>query len=116
MASVYDSVDEQGRFREYQGVAGVNDEDVLIETTDISRFNTFLLSNGAGVAKVEVHDGVQWLTSPLSIADLGATTLDPVLQTVALRQFGWRGYYHKIRVTQEGATACTGSVLRCFNG
>ncbi|MCK5607405.1 hypothetical protein KAR91_36310 [Candidatus Pacearchaeota archaeon] len=116
MASTYQSVDDQGRFREYLGVDGTNDEDVIIETTDIARFNTFLLSNGAGAVKVQVHDGQNWLTSPLSIADLGSTALDPVLLTAALRQYGWRGYYHKIRISQEGAVAATDVVLRCYNG
>lgn len=114
MASVYDSVVKHGSYREYLGVDGVNDGDIIIETTDISTFNTFLLSNAVGAVDVEIHDGQQWLTSPLSLADLGATTLDPVLVTAALRQYGWRGHYRKLRVAQAGAGVATGVVLRCW--
>ncbi len=114
MASTFLSIDDHGSYREYRGVAGVNDEDLLIETTDISKYDTFLLSNGAGACKVLVNDGLQELTAPLSIGDLGAVDLNPVLLTAALRQFGWRGKYFKIKILQEGATACTGSVLKCF--
>ncbi len=102
-----------GRYREYTAIAGVNTGDIVIETTDISRFDTFQLSGGAGAVEVRVNDGVQWLTAPLSLADLGATSNDPVLLTAALRQYGFRGFYKAIRVQQIGAPAATGYVLRC---
>lgn len=107
------TVTEQGVYRQYVAIAGVSDNDVVIETTDVSRFDTFQLSGGVGAVDVFVHDGVQWLTSPLSLADLGATTSDPVLVTAALQQYGFRGYYRAIRVQQAGAPAATGYVLRC---
>lgn len=108
------TVTEYGRYRQYNGIAGVDDNDIVIEATDVSRFDTFMLSNGAGAASVEVNDGVQWLTAPLSIADLGATTNDPVLLTAAVRQYGFRGHWNAMRIRQEGATDLTGAVLKCF--
>lgn len=109
------TVTEHGRYREYHGIAGVNDEDIVIETTDVSRFDTFLLSNGAGAVKVLVDDGKRLLTAPLSLADLGATTNDPVLLTASLRQYGFKGHYNKIQVRQEGAGAVSvDTVLKCF--
>ena len=109
----YASIDEHGFNREYLGNNGTNDEDVCIETTDVSRFNTFMLSNTAGAVKVLINDGQQWQTAPLSLADLGATDTNPVLLTAADRQYGFRGFYKAIRVLQEGAGAATGVVLRC---
>ena len=110
---VYASVVEYGSYREYLGNDGVNDEDLCIETSDVTRFNTFMLSNTAGAVKVLVNDGQQWQTAPLSLADLGATDTNPVLLTAPDRQYGFRGFYKAIRVLQEGATAATGVVLRC---
>ena len=108
------TVTEFGRYRKYVGIAGVDDEDIVIETVDISRFDTFMLSNAAGAVKVLVHDGTTLLTAPLSLADLGATTNDPVLLTAALRQYAFKGRFHNIQVRQEGVTDATGVVLWCF--
>lgn len=112
--AVFDAVNDFGRVVVYDGTDGTNDNDIIIETNDISRFDTFMLSNAAGAVDVEVNDGSQWLTAaPLSMSDLGATTTSPVLVTSALRQYGWRGSFFKIRVRQNGATPGTGVVLRC---
>ena len=113
MAATYADRQNWGEYEEYLGVDGTNDEDVCIETVDVHRHNTFMLSCATGSVKVEVHDGQNWLTAPLSLADLGATSLDPVLQTAALRNYGFFGFFKQLRVTQEGATAATDVVLRC---
>ncbi len=107
-------VTEHGRYREYAGIAGVNDEDIVIETVDVSRFDSFMLSCSAGACKVLIHDGTTLLTAPLSIADLGATTNDPVLLTAPLRQYAFKGRYNNIQVRQEGATAVANAILKCF--
>ena len=114
--SVYSSVADRGRDRFYVGVAGVNNNDIVIETTDVSNFDTFMLSSGTGAVDIEAHDGLQWLTSPLSLADLGASVLNPVVVTAALRQYGFRGKYQALRIRQNGAAAATGVTLRCFEG
>ena len=98
------------------GDAGVDDGDIIIETGDASRLDTFQFSCGAGGFDVFIHDGVQWVTSPHSMADLGATTNAPVVVAVALRDYGFTGFYFKIRVQQKGSTACTGSSLRAKSG
>lgn len=111
---MFDNVEDAGKYRIYQGVAGVNDGDILIETTDVSKFDVFFLSHGAGNCKVEVHDGLQWLTTPLAMADLGTTSLNPVVQTNPLTLYGWRGSCKKLRVRQVGPTPATTSVLRAY--
>ncbi len=103
----------EGRHVVWAGDDGTNDNDIIIETNDISRYDTFMLSNKAGAVDVEIHDGTQWLTTaPLSLTDLGATSLNFVIVTSALRQFGFKGNYNKIRVRQNGVTAATRVVLR----
>lgn len=113
MAAVYSSVNDQGTYREYVGNNGTGADDILIETTDVSKFKTFQLSHGAGAVYVRVHDGQRWLTASRSLTDLGAASLTPVLVTVALREYGFRGHYKAIRVQQSGATVVTAPVLRC---
>jgi hypothetical protein len=98
----------------YFGDAGTGDNDVLIDAGGIAEFDTFMLSVGAGVVDVIVHDGKNWLTDPLSLGDLGADAAVSVLEATALRQFCFRGNFNRIRVLQKGATSATDSVLRCF--
>ncbi len=97
----------------FDGVDGTNTDDICIETGDVSRYDTFMLSNTAGAVDVEVNDGEKWLTTaPLSLTDLGAASVNPVIVTTALRQYAFKGSYHKIRVRQNGATAATNVILR----
>ena len=97
----------------HTGIAGVNDNDVVIETEDVSLFDTFQVKIGAGAADVYVSlDGTNF-EGPLSLADLGAITSDPVIVMAADRMYGFRGAYRKIRVVQNGATAVTDSLLFC---
>ncbi len=101
------------RFYRITGVAGVNDDDVVIDSDDLSRFDTFELSSTAGAMDVEVsHDGATFI-GPRSLGDLGAITLDPVIVTAAARAYGFRGVVQHIRVSQNGAVAVAGAVLIC---
>ena len=112
--AIIGTVNDYGNRQWYAGIDGVNDNDVIIQTEDISKFDLFHVSCAAGVFDVQVHDGLQWLTNAHALVDLNATALDPVNQGAALTPYGFSGNWHKIRVLQKGATACTGSMLRCF--
>ncbi len=102
-----------GNFVVFEGTNGTNDADICIETGDVSRYDTFMVSNTAGAVDVEANDGKKWLTTaPLSLSDLGAASVNPVIVTTALRQYAFKGSYHKIRVRQKGATAATNVILR----
>lgn len=103
------------------GVAGVNDNDVLINFTAsssdwenlVGAADTFLLMSTAGAMDVFVSlDGTNFATAALSLTDMGATTSDPVVVTAANRVYGFRGKYKSIRVLQNGATAVANAVLR----
>jgi len=103
-----------GEVLKIEGVDGTNDNDIIIETNDVGRYDTFMLSNTLGACDVEVNDGSKWLTTaPLSLEDEGSGSVNPVIVTTPLRQYKFIGNFHKIRVRQAGATACTNVILRC---
>lgn len=98
----------------YTGV-GVSDNDVLFTTADMSSYDTFMLHSSAGAVDVLVSlDGTTFTTDPLSLADLGATSLNPVLLTAPGRMYGFKGSYKAIKVLQNGVTAAT-AILRYSN-
>lgn len=102
----------EGGIRQYSGIAGVNDNDIVIETNDVSDLDTFELSSTAGAMDVFVsQDGTNFNTAARSVADLGAITTDPVIVTAAGRSYGFRGVFKKIRVRQNGVTAVANAVL-----
>jgi hypothetical protein len=90
---------------------GVNDNDVLFTSGDMRPYDTFMIMSTAGAVDVYGSlDGTNYNTAPLSLADLGAVTSDPVVVTVANRLYGFRGKYRYIRVLQNGATAATATL------
>ena len=99
---------------EFSGT-GTNDDDVLLTVEDAREFDTFILMSTDGAVDVQVTlDGTNWSTAPLSLTDMGATTSDPVIVTVADRVYGFRGVVRGVRVLQNGATATVASLM-CGN-
>lgn len=110
------TVEYIGNVVQYNGVAGVSDNDVLVTTGDVSRYNSFMLISTAGAMDVFVSvDGTNYATAALSLQDMGATTTNPVLVTVANRAYGFRGLFRKIKVLQNGVTGVTAPTLLCGN-
>ena len=65
----------QGKRQLSTGIAGVSDNDIVLETTDVSHFETFTLMSTAGAMDVFVSlDGTNFTTAPLSMGDLGSTS------------------------------------------
>ena len=90
------------------------DNDVMIQTNDVSRHDTFMVMSTAGAVDVYVSlDGTNYSTAALSLQDFGATVSDPVVETAAGRVYGFRGKFRKIRVLQKGATNPTAASLVC---
>lgn len=111
MAVLSTSRADQGDFIQYDG-SGSADNDIIIQSGDISRFDTFMLMSSAGAVDVFVSlDGTNYATNALSLQDMGATTTDPVVVTAANRIFGFRGKFRKIRVLVNGATNPTTATL-----
>lgn len=92
-----------------------DDNEVAIQTNDVLQFDTFMLMSVTGVVDVFPSlDGTNYATAPISLQDMGASTSDPVLVTVAGRIYGFRGKFSKLRVLQNGATDVAVSLL-CGN-
>lgn len=99
---------------EFSGT-GTNDNDVLFTVQDAREFDTFILMSTDGAVDVQITlDGTTWSTAPLSMTDMGATTSDPVIVTVADRVYGFRGVFRGVRVLQNGAPATVASLM-CGN-
>ena len=93
---------------------GTSDNDVVIDFTGIpDDVDTFILMSTAGAMDVFVSlDGTNYSTAALSLTDMGATTADPVIVTVANRAYGFRGKFAAVRVLQNGSTGVANAVLR----
>lgn len=105
--------EDRGIYAIFTGT-GINDNDVLFTSTELSRFDACLLTSTAGAVDVfATLDGTTYSTAAVSLQDFGATTNDPVLVTAAGRIYGLAGNFNKLRVLQNGATAAT-AILRCW--
>lgn len=96
------------------GIAGVNDNDIVIELDDVQRFNSFSFQSAVGAMSVDVSlDGTNF---NLNIAFTDLASLTPatkVIATVADLLYRFEADIKAIRIRQEGATAATGSILIC---
>lgn len=105
------AIAESSYTSKYTG-AGTNDNDVVIQTNDVQRYSAFMLMSTAGAMDVFVSlDGTNYATAPLSLMDVGAVILDPVVVTAANRIYGFRGVFKYLRVLQNGATAVVNATL-----
>lgn len=96
-----------------EGSAAADNATVIDFTDNVEAHDTFLLMSTQGAMDVFVSlDGTNYTTAALSLADLGATSTDPVIVTAANRLYGFRGKFRKIRVLQNGATAVVAARLR----
>lgn len=106
--------DVRGQGVLYTGVAGVSDNDIVIQTGNINQYDTFMLKTDAGAVDVFVDLGDGTFVGPISLADLGATGTAPVIVTAAGRLYGFSGSFDAILVRQNGGTGATGSLLRAW--
>ena len=91
--------------------SAANDDDLLFTATNSLRYDACMLMSTAGAVDVETTlDGTNW-SAPMSLQDLGATSVDPVVVTAADRMYAVLGRYMGIRVRQNGATAASASLL-----
>lgn len=108
------TADYMGNALRYKDGVGTNDNDVVIQTGDVSAYSEFMLQATDGAVDVFVSlDGTNYSTAPLSLIDLGATTSDPVVVTAADRTYAFFGRFALIRILQNGASAVAGCTLMC---
>lgn len=98
----------------YTCTSSTDDNEVPIQTGDVSQYDAFMVMSTAGALDVFVSlDGTNYSTAALSLVDFGATDTAPVIVTVANRVYGFRGKYRLIRVLQNGATDTANVTLIC---
>ena len=104
-----------GTALQYSAGVGAGDNEVVVQTGDVSAYDQFLLQSTQGAMDVLVSlDGTNYSTAPLSLIDMGATTSDPVIVTAANRTYAFFGTFAGVRVLQNGATAVQNAALVCF--
>lgn len=105
------SVSQLGTHIQYTGSCSEDDE-VLIQTGDMSRYSECSVISTAGAVEVYVSiDGANYTTAPVSLIDLGATDTAPVLVTAALRYYAFPVVAVKlIRVVENGTTDAAASL------
>ncbi len=100
----------------YRGGVAAGDNATVFTADQISECDSFLLMSTQGAMDVyPTLDGTNYATAPLSMTDMGATDLVPVLETAANRIYGFRGKFLGLRILQKGATAITAASLICGN-
>lgn len=100
------TVEGWGRRALYKGIAGVNDNDVVLETNDLSQYDKFVFMSTAGAWDILVSlDGTNYVTAPVSMTDMGATATAPVIVAAAARLYGLGAPIKTLKVLQNGATA-----------
>lgn len=106
------NITNNGRRQLSTGIAGVNDNDVVIETGDVSQFGRHILTNVAGAVDVDVSaDGINF-SAAVALEDLKSTApATRVIVTVAAGMYLLLGNFKNIRVIQNGVTAATGAFL-----
>jgi hypothetical protein len=96
---------------------GTNAGDIVIEITkNAEDYDTWQLGSSAGSMQVFGSlDGTNYLVTALALVDL--TSVAPgttVTSTTAGGNYGLKGRWKKIKLTQNGATAVAGAVLEGY--
>lgn len=110
--------DHMGNALRYKDGLGANDNDIIVQTGDVSAYNQFtLMYTSTGSLDVFPSlDGTNYATSPLTMLDLGSTAAVPstvVATTGVNRIYGFSGTYAKLRVQQNGAGVPATVCLMC---
>lgn len=103
--NVWATVNELGDRILFTG-ACTEDDEILIQTNDISRYSECSLMSTTGAVDVMVSlDGTTYTTTTLSLIDFGASDTAPVKVTAALRMYAFPIVaFRIIRVMENGAT------------
>lgn len=91
-----------------------DDNDVVIELADASRFDTFSLMSTAGAMDVDVSlDGTNFAVA-IAITDEKTTTpAVKVIVTAPGLLYSFRGNFKVVRIRQNGATDTANAALIC---
>ena len=95
-------------------IAGVNDNDIIMELVDAEPYDEFFLSTVAGIVDVDVSlDGTNFIAA-IALTDGKSTApATKVLVTVAAGLYSFKGNFKAVRVRQNTATDATGGSMTC---
>lgn len=93
-------------YLEFLGVAGVNDNDVIYTSPDVSGYNAHYIECTAGTVDVDVtFNGVNWIQAVAGVSLVTTTPGTRVVSAASGTAIEIRGKFRKIRVLQNGAVA-----------
>jgi len=96
------------------GIAGVNDNDVVIEVVDAEQYDSFYFSSVTGVMEVDVSVNGTDFSSIIALTDEASVApATKVIITVATLLYSFRGNFKAVRVRQASATAVTLAAMNC---
>lgn len=98
------------KFLQIAAASGVNDNDILFTSPDVSEYNTHYIESTVGTVDLEVSlDGTNWNTaSPPAVLLHDATAVGTYSLTIGANKIGILNMkVTKFRVRQNGATAAT---------
>lgn len=104
----------RGKTLEVLGIAGTNDNDIVIELDSVGKFDRFMLSSTAGAMDVDVSlDGTNFITAIAMEDEKSTTPQTRVVVTAAAGLYLFQGPIKAVRVRQNGVTAVANAVLFC---
>ena len=93
-------------YLEFTGVAGVNDNDVVYTSPDVSAYSYHLIECTAGTIDVDVSvNGTNWIAAVAGVSLVTTTPGTRVIEAASGVCLEIRGKFKRIRVLQKGATA-----------
>ena len=96
------------------GIAGVDDNDVVMELVDAEQYDSFYFSSTTGVMEVDVSVNGTDFNSIIALTDEASVApATKVIITVAALLYSFRGNFKAVRVRQASATAVTDAAMNC---
>jgi len=96
------------------GIAGVSDNDVVVEVDDASRYDEFYFMSTAGVLDVDVSlDGTNFATAIALTDEESVAPATKVLVTAAGILYSFCGHFKVVRVRQASVVAVANAVMIC---
>ncbi len=114
MANVGTHAQQSSKVLKIVGIAGVDDNDIVIEVTDASKFDEFIISSTLGVMDVDVSlDGTNFIAAIALEDRKSLTPATRVVVTVAAGLYSFNGPVQVVRVRQNTATDVISPVMIC---
>ncbi len=96
------------------GIAGVDDNDVVMELVDAEQYESFYFTSQTGIMEVDVSVNGTDFNPIIALTDEASVApATKVIITVAALLYSFRGNFKAVRVRQADATAVTDASMNC---